>query len=335
MQKKVSFIVPVHNAKSYLTSCVDSLLEQGLESGSYEIILVNDGSTDGSEDLCQELSKKYDSIRTISQGNKGVSEARNRGRETACGDYICYVDADDYLIPNGVASLLEYCNGKTDLIRFWCEIVNPSSVSKVDDNGRVTFSGSGKEYLRKYGLETFCWNYLYRKSFLEENNLFFQPGIIGEDFSYMFDVLMSDPHIISVSRRIYKYSISPNSISTNRTQENSRRWVRDLMGTMTKMSTILDSYRETDPILYNSCRYSLDNKTVSLFSRMLSSKYTVREFREALANCRAGGIIPLVVRSNAGVSILSHFPHLYPIASLFFRRVFLPFIYPKIDRIGN
>ena len=330
---RISFIVPVYNAKSYLTSCVDSLLSQGLEEGTYEIILVNDGSTDGSDDLCRELSVRHDSIRTVSQENKGISEARNSGIRAARGDYICFVDVDDVLVPNGIASILEYCDGKTDLIRYWCEIVDPASAPKMDvDDGRVTFSGLGKDYLRKYGLETFCWNYLYRKSFLEAHNLFFEPGLIGEDLSYMFDVLMADPHIISIARRIYRHIITPNSLSTNWTYENSRRWVSDLTGIMTRIAAMLDSCRASDPSLYNSCRQSLDNRIVSLFSRILSAKYNVKEYRKIITDCRAGGLIPLVTRTSPGVFILCHFPHLYPVASLLFRRVFLPVFYPRINK---
>ena len=332
----VSFIVPVYNAGSYLTSCVESLLAQGLEDGSYEIVLVNNGSTDGSDGLCQKLSEKHDCIRTITQEKRGVSEARNSGVMAACGEYVCFVDADDRLVPNGISSVLEYCDGTNDLIRYWCEFVNPVSPSKMDmGDGSVSFSGSGMDYLRKFGLETICLNYLYRKTFLEENELSFRPEICcGEDFTFMFDVMMADPRIISVSRRIYQYCIHPNSVSTNRSYENSRRWVSDLMGTMMRIATILYSYRETDSLLYDSCWRSMDNKTVSLFSRILSAKYTVKDFREIVAFCRAGGLIPLVTQSNAAISILCRLPHVYPVAGFLFRRVFLPFIYPLIDKKG-
>ena len=336
MNPLISFIVPVYNAEKSLQRCVDSLLVQGLDNNSFEIVLVNDGSTDRSEMLCLALSDKYSYIKTVSQNNAGLSQARNRGVQNSQGDYLCFVDSDDCLVPGGIASLINYCDGNNDLIRFWCEFVYSISNATVDaGDGSIAFSGSGLDYLRQFGLETFCWNYLYRRTFLEENRLYYTPGIIGEDFLYMFDVMMANPRIVSVARRLYQYNINPDSLSTTRSPIHSRRWVKDLLGSMTKIASVLESFRESDSALYQSCRRGLDNKMMSLFSRCLSAEYSINEFRTILSSCKQAGLLPLQSKPNTLVSILSRFPFLYPISSAVFRRVFLPYIYPKIDRYGE
>lgn len=332
----VSFIVPVYNSELFLCRCVDSILSQGLVEGSYEIILVNDGSTDGSEVRCRNLATQIRSIKVIDQKNLGPSIARNCGILAACGEYVCFVDSDDNLIDGELESVLNYCDGRTDLIRYWCRINWPEKRSNSPaGDGSITFSGSGVDYLRQFGLETFCWNYLYRRAFLIDNDLLFTPGIIGEDFLFMFDVMMRNPGIVSIARQVYDYNVSPGSISTNRNPEHSRRWVKDLMESMSRIVRDLNLFQSSDTVLYDRCRQSLDIKIGSLFSRALSARYTTREFREILSVCQETGLLPQQMKKNPIVSFLSKFPILYPPASLLFRHLFLPFIYPKLNRNGN
>ena len=340
-KKLISIIVPVFNVKDTLENCLDSLMNQGLDDGSYEVILINDGSTDGSEELCHSLSVIYPCVRVFSQENKGLSEARNSGIRVANGEYLCFVDADDCLTPSGLSSLVPLCNGEIDVIRYWIELVLSRSEPSSDlGDGRILFTGKGKEYLRENGLETFCVNCLYRKSFLDHNYLRFKPGIIGEDFLFMFNVMMANPQIVSVARRIYRYFIKPDSLSTIRTAEHSRRWVNDMKDTMTGIRIRLSDYRDSDPVLFSRCHGSLDGKTVALFSRVLSSDYTIGEFRSFLDSCHEIGILPFQTRPSGlknrllrlAVKMLDALPFLYPLAGRFYTNVFIPFVYPKIDR---
>jgi len=339
----ISFIIPIYNAYNTLSTCLTSILSQGLGAKDYEVLLINDGSTDGSDGLCQDLKNKYSSIRFFSQENKGPSEARNIGISAANGDYLCFVDADDLLVSDGLSSLIPYCKDGYDLIRFWSELKHPSTaLNKTIADGRIIFQGDGYHYLRTNGLETFCWCYLYRRSFLIEKNLRFQPGIIGEDFAFMYDVMMARPTIISVASRIYQYNIVPNSISTKHSSEHSRRWVQDLIDTMKRINLGLDPFREKDPLLYKKCRESLDAKMVSLFSRILSAKFTVTEYKSLLKELTRCGLLPLSSSQTSKreewakrfLALLIRFPTFYPAASFLFSRVFLPYVYPKIDRNG-
>ena len=331
----ISLVVPVYNTESALVRCVKSLMNQGLPEGEYEILLVNDGSTDGSGDLCRSLSLEYPFINTINQENQGISGARNTGIRAAKGDYVCFVDSDDILADSGLSSLLPYCEGGNDLIRFWCSIVNTGLAKDGEEReSKVVFDGSGRDYLRTFGLETFCINYLYSRSFLLENKLLFRPGIIAEDFEFIFRVMMADPHVVSVNKSIYCYLISLNSISTTRTPEHSRRWVEDLLGTMTYMAHELEPIRDTDQVLYERCKDSLQDKMISLFSRMLTAEYSVKEFKAVLSICREEGLLPLGSRppgkyglvGKVAADILQACPFLYPVAvkfySVFMRHLF-------------
>ena len=100
MNDSVSVIIPVYNPGGALKKCIESLMAQTWEN--IEIILVNDGSTDGSDSACREFAAADGRIKYVCQENAGVSAARNRGIELACGEYICFVDSDDYVEPDDV-----------------------------------------------------------------------------------------------------------------------------------------------------------------------------------------------------------------------------------------
>lgn len=113
MQVPVSIIVPVYNAEKYLTRCLDSLINQTYPDT--EMILVNDGSTDNSLEVCQKYQRTYPNIKVIDQANQGVSCARNAGIDAAAGEYICFVDADDCVEKNFIESLVQGVDDKADI----------------------------------------------------------------------------------------------------------------------------------------------------------------------------------------------------------------------------
>ena len=115
----ISFILPVYNAERYLSICLDSILNQGIEKDDFEIILVEDCSTDGSLQICKDYSSKYKNIFLIENDkNIGVGLTRNKGMACAKGEYIHFVDSDDYLFPNSIQKLLSL-----DLIKYSPDII--------------------------------------------------------------------------------------------------------------------------------------------------------------------------------------------------------------------
>ena len=338
---KLSFVVPVFNAGPYLEACVASLLVQGLEPGSYEIVLVDDGSTDGSGALCDALSGKHAGIRVIHQENKGVSEARNVGIGAAVGAYICLVDADDEMIPGGLAPLLPYCERGYDLVRYWCEMRQPGKKRNADrGDGSVCFEGTGREYMRRDGLETICWNYLYRKSFLVENDITFIPGLASaEDFAFMYKVLLAEPKMVEVAARIYVHKVNPGTVSTDRSAGASRQWVKNLLFVRAGVVADIVRCRESDPLLYQRCLVSLDEQLMAILSRILSSRYTLREYEAQIAEAKKQNVCfftrPSGVKAGVrrlGARTILAVPRLYPCASLLYRKIFIDMLYPLIDK---
>ena len=118
---KVSVIVPVYNAEEYLRDCLDSLLMQTIDQKEMEVLLINDGSTDGSLEICREYGEIYDNIVIINKNNEGVSAARNIGIEKARGKYIMFLDADDELAKDTVGEICKYFDkvyDQVDMVTF-------------------------------------------------------------------------------------------------------------------------------------------------------------------------------------------------------------------------
>ena len=151
-------------------------------------------------------------------------------------------------------------------------------------------------------------------------------------------VMMADPMIISLDAHVYQYSIRPNSISTNKSQGQSRRFATDLSGTLVRIESILKDYKNSDPLLYYSCRKSIETRLITLFSRTLSSDFSKEEFKAFIQSLKAAGLLPLETDpssklewiSRSAISFLSRFPGIFSPAKWMFRHFFLPIAYPRL-----
>ncbi len=339
----LSIIIPFYNSEAYISRCIESLYHQGLNESDFEVILVNDGSTDGSMKICESFTLEHSNIKIITQQNQGLSSSRNVGINESNGIYICFVDSDDFWAANGLSKVVPYCAEQPDIIRFWCKLVyNDIPPVETAVEGDVTFRGQGFDYLKNYGLETFCWNYLYKKKFLLSNRLFFCPGIIGEDFRFMADVFLKNPTVVSLSISLYNYMIREESISTDRNITKKRKWAVDFLGTLSYINGLLAPFQESDEVLYDKCCSSLQSRILLLFSRILAADFSKSEFKEILTLCQKEELLPVVIRhrifsrkerlSFALCNTLYALPFFYPVARLLYRIVYSPHIYPYLNR---
>ncbi|MGP1590640.1 MAG: glycosyltransferase family 2 protein [Prevotella sp.] len=190
MSQLVSIIIPVYNAEHTLCKCLDSILEQNFNN--YEIILVNDGSKDSSLEICKEYSSKHQNISVINQNNAGVSSARNAGLEIAKGDWITFIDSDDY-IEDIFFNCLDTYN--EDLI-----ILNSKTLSPTGDISDSLFSKTNNQLHKKSSITHFIsnnidnalfrspWAKFYKKELIK--NIRFDTNMkIGEDSHFVFRYL--------------------------------------------------------------------------------------------------------------------------------------------------
>lgn len=208
---ELSIIVPVYNVEKYIRPCLESIFKQGLDNDEYEIIIVNDGSTDNSMNMIEDIISQHNNITVINQENKGLSVARNNGIAAAKGDYILMPDSDDLLIENKLPKLLEAA------YLYKADIVVADFII-ADNNGIECVKDVPKEELKiieKTGEQLFLedlnprqcyvWRSLFRRQFLLDNNIKFVPGILYQDVPFTHECYIKAQKCIRASWHINIY----------------------------------------------------------------------------------------------------------------------------------
>ena len=283
---KLSIIVPVYNTEDYVAKCLDSLIEPGL--GDYEIIAVNDGSTDSSREIIGKFAEKYDDlVKVVDTPNGGLGHARNVGTEASKGEYLLFVDSDDYLSEHAVREILPLLEQGFDIAVF--DFVH------VDESGKVTAEFAGCERSEAFRLEEFpeylfsphnAVNKIWRRSLFTDYGISFPGRLWYEDLATTPKLVLHAESILPVHRPWYCYLQRQGSITNNRSTARN-----DEMITVAAM--VLDYYRETG--MYERYR------------EQLCYKFFYEEFLAAV--CRANLIDPeSAVQAALRDDFIMHFP---------------------------
>ena len=230
---KVSVIVPFYNSEKYLKRCLDSLVRQTLKD--IEIIMVNDGSTDNGPDIVKSYMSD-DRIRIIDKENGGQASARNLGLTVASGDYIIFIDSDDYVES-------DLCEKLYDAILKGFDIV-VSDYYMVDGNekkyNKISSCLEGEISLRDYLLTTVCpWNKIYKKSFLLDNNFRFPEGIIYEYYASIPTIVNYNPKVYYLPLAFVNYIHT--EVSTMRSDEYKEKYENIFIATNYLYEHLCDS----------------------------------------------------------------------------------------------
>ena len=245
----LSVIIPVYNTEKYLRKCLDSVVNLR----DTEIVVINDGSTDGSEEVINEYASKYASIVYYKKDNTGIADTRNFGIEHANGDYILFVDSDDYIDSSMIDLLIPYMKEKIDVIKF--------KLQRVDDCGNVLERVDGATFDKVSGEKAFemlyptdvlldspCV-YLFRKAYLKQHGFKFQVGTYHEDFGLIPLIVIKANLAISKDLYIYSYVQSTNSITRN----------EDYSKTIKKMEDAIKQYDQMLEQIGNLSNRAKDN----------------------------------------------------------------------------
>jgi len=223
----ISIIVPMYNCSNSLSRCVNSILSQ--TESNIDIILIDDGSTDRTYEIASSFSKKDSRISVIKKNNEGVSSARNLGIEYAKGDYIIFIDSDDWVEDNYVSTLADSLNDSIDLVACDFYINSNSNSKKISDNdssenNEFTYLiREQKSLIYDYlcgltGKKIFfsVCNKIFRKEIITKGNIRFDETVkIGEDMIFVLNYLMNSREIKKINKKLYHYVISSGSAMNN------------------------------------------------------------------------------------------------------------------------
>ncbi|WP_372745758.1 glycosyltransferase family 2 protein [Lutibacter sp.] len=268
--KKLSIIIPVYNVEKYVAKCIYSCLKQDLKKENYEIIIINDGTKDKSLEIINEIKFEYPELIVFSQENAGLSAARNKGLSIASGEYIWFIDSDDWIKENCLKAILAKLNG--------IDVLALGGINAYDNFQNNTFfyvsnkNASNGIDLLKSGFIQPAQFYIYKKSFLVNNRLFFLDGVFHEDFEFT-------PRMLYVAQKIGVYEIPvyffykregsiTNTVNTKRSH--------DLIKVAIKLKEFNENFvlKKYKHIFYNLIGLAINN---SLFN---TSKLDIKNQKE-------------------------------------------------------
>ena len=247
---KVSVIMPVYNVRDYLEECVQSVLNQTLDK--IEIILVDDGSNDGSEVMCDELANKYTNIRVFHKANGGQGSARNIGIKKCVGKYIYFLDSDDYIEPNALEKLFTLAEKELlDVIFFAADVFSDDSevmhnVSrfKYEHSTNLLRTMTGKDaFISMYKNEEYHTSLpirFYRSEYIKENNFLFVENQIHEDEDFGIFSCVKASKIMIIDNKFFHRRLRSNSTMT------SKRLRKTCQGYQYAFTSIKDFIDECD-----------------------------------------------------------------------------------------
>lgn len=232
---KISVIVPAYNAQDYLEKCIASILNQSFKD--IELIIVDDGSKDRTAEICDKSAASDGRVRVIHQANGGVSRARSAGLDTASGEYIAFVDTDDYILPEAYETMLaeiEKTGADTALCNFLAESPSgeTSSYGAHIPGGYYTAADTKKmivDSLLSRRLEAdfngFVWCYLFRRDIIEKNHIRF-TGAYLEDELFLIEYFSLSSSLAVTDKELYRYLLNPASVT--------RRYLKNYTDTFEK-----------------------------------------------------------------------------------------------------
>lgn len=286
----ISVIIPIYNAEKYIESCVNSIISSGVGI-DYEILLINDGSKDGTAKLCDNLKKQYPLVvKVYHVPNGGASKARNFGINEATGEYVCFVDADDTVTGDYLQCVAKYAP-KAD-ITFWgfdrIDVAQGKSVTLIPEksliSGRVQDIESGILYLLKNehaNFFGFTWSKVFRRDIIVNNNIRFNENLkIKEDEIFTLDYCRFINSLQVIDKALYRYKILTTSIS-----HHSQSVINHTL--------IADEYERIAHIIeHTSLRGALLDFVVSY--RLSAAKNLMRESRVKAGHYIKNHILPLL-----------------------------------------
>ena len=298
----LSIIIPLYNCREYINRCILSVYCQELDEHDFEVIVINDGSTDGGEKLVEDLANKHSNLVLLNQQNQGLSAVRNRGVEVARGKYIEFLDADDYLTPGNMGRLLNTAvDNDLDILVFKTKVVEdkldnvPESPSPKDFNISPVITGAEAELLQPIPEYVFSVNYLLmRKQLYLDLNLRFDTDIsFGEDAIVSMQLFYNSKHVIVTDCDAHRYVNRSSSLCHDRNDKVQTKRVRSYLKSVIQLNRINEAYKAR-----SLQGYEIHRQRVNLFSYFylygtFTSDIPTSELKEGIKELKENNIYPI------------------------------------------
>ena len=291
---RLSFIVPVYNVERFVGDCLESIAAQKIDD--MEVIVVDDGSTDKSGDVCDNFASRDPRFHIIHQENRGPAEARNRALACAKGEYIMFVDSDDFLMPDSLAALLQTAeNNQLDVLGF-DHIDVPENggvcpVSEITENNPGITIQTGMEFMGKSDFLAVVWWYIARREIIVTHRIQFPAGRQLEDAGFNFRLFLHCDRVAKVQNPVYCYRQRSDSIMRKKDLQHIWKMLDDYLYAATDINSIINQYRcQMNDEFYERIRSRRDSYV--FFGGIRALK--IGKSRDYLDKARAQGLYPFM-----------------------------------------
>ncbi|WP_203258692.1 glycosyltransferase family 2 protein [Hyunsoonleella ulvae] len=295
----ISIIIPVYNAEKYIERCVNSIVEQTKTFQDVELIIINDGSKDGSTDLLKELAKKNQSISLHEQENSGEGATRNTGLQLATGKYIWFIDADDYIDTGIFSSIYNVVKQvKPEMVVLSYKTVNP------DGSVVSRFRLKDKTYTRNELIEASIfnnnvWSKVISRKLIASNKITFDPSLkTATDFDFSLRTIFYSKKIVTLKEAGYNYVIVPTSISNIRTNEHLERLANDSVIVLKNLTSFLDKNESSFPGSKAIFTLWLDNFVYGLLFSLFRFRYNTKFINGIIDKLKTNNNYPIKLSKN-------------------------------------
>lgn len=291
----LSIIIPVYNCAPVITRCLKSLDYQ-----EAEIIVIDDGSKDDSAQLVMDYASSHPNVKLFRKDNGGVSSARNMGIENATGKYIMFIDADDYIAPEGIKIAMNLVQSyDADLLKYGYRCVteiNPtdSDIIDINNSNPKVIEGRFSALMRTDVPDFFVWDGIYLRDILEKNGIRFHTDLcLHEDDVFMGEYLCHTRRIVKTDLQIYRFSVLSSCSSThNQSIERQRNLIESSYRAIHYRSSYVGAlYPEAMPL--ERLKYM---RWVCYPKTAINAKYSYKEYKQVLSHFKEVSCWPLDYR---------------------------------------
>ncbi len=316
---KLSIIVPVYNVELFLEKCIQSVFHQDIPHETYEIIAVNDGSTDSSPVILEKLQKTISNLKIIHQDNKGLSGARNSGFDFATGDYLLCVDSDDYILPNSLHKLISLAEDhQLDLLEFGAQGVDENknviySLAK-SSNGQVI---TGEQYLAEIRYMGSACNKLYNRDFLNAHKLRFMEGVYIEDIEFNTRVVFKANKVLATDYIAAHFLQRLGSITRTKNFTKKEKMMFDIHIVLKSINDFTENEVTKKSSAYIPLKRRVSSLIATLLIRVLKDSKTTSTKKEIIKKLKEDNLYPISYKPETkDKKYFLIFSNIYPLFSL-------------------
>ena len=281
MSVLLSIVIPSWNSNDNIRCCLKSIIEQNIPEDKYEVIVVNDGSTDDTLSICEQTAKDRNNYKVFSIVHSGRSSAINYGMERAAGQWAMLLWDCDRLVPNSLNHILSKVDALplVDIIRY---------------DGNVNFMGTSHDYIHEYGLPFTSRGFMFHINYLNKHKIFFHDYVVYDDLLFVSHALLCNCNMTSIQADVYRKGQDVYDLTKNQDPVLMQRIIMDGLKANYHLFSYVERYNlSSNVVCYNRCIDLVNKIKVPLINQMILTKYSYKEYKHEMHKCWGQDFFPV------------------------------------------